>query len=204
MTATTYSTLVNDIITYCERTDEPFLAQVPRFIALAENRIASENKPFGFLRVVSGNLTGNVVQKPVRWRKTKSISITVNSQKTFLYNRSYEYCVSYWPNPTLTDVPLYYADYDYEHLFIAPSPVQSFPMEIQYYELPEPLSEATQTNWTTRYAPQLLLYAALMEAMPFLKTSERIPEFQGLYDRAMGAINKEDQSRVTDDATVRS
>jgi hypothetical protein len=37
-----------------------------------------------------------------------------------------------------------------------------------------------------------------MEAMPFLKTSERIPEFQGLYDRALQAITKEDASRIVD------
>lgn len=204
MTATTYNTLVNDIITYCERSDEPFLSQVPRFITLAEFRIASENKPFGFLRVVSGSLEGGVFPKPIRWRKTKSLSITVDGKKAFLFDRGYEYCVSYWPDDSKVDVPEYYCDYDYEHYLVVPTPIKQYPLEIQYYEMPVPLSLDNQTNWTTRYAPELLLYAAMMEAMPFLKTPERIPEWQGLYDRAMGAINKEDQSRVTDDATVRS
>jgi hypothetical protein len=128
----------------------------------------------------------------------------VAGRRTFLYNRSYDYCVSYWPEPTLLGMPEYYADYDYEHYFIVPTPDLQYEVEIQYYELPVPLSDDNQTNWTTQYAPQLLLYGALMEAQPFLKTSERIPEFQALYDRAMAGITKEDQSRVTDDATVRS
>lgn len=202
--ATTYNSLVNDIIQYCERSDEPFLSQVPRFISLAENRIASENKPFGFLRTVSGQLNGNVLNKPIRWRKTKSISIIIAGRQVYLYDRSYEFCRMYNPDPANTGIPFYYSDYDYEHFFLAPTPNQQYQFEIQYYERPDPLTEDNQTNWTTRYAPQLLLYASLMEAMPFLKTSERIPEFQGLYDRAIGAITKEDASRVTDDATIRS
>jgi len=79
----------------------------------------------------------------------------------------------------------------------------SYSFELQYYERPEPLSESNQTNWTTQYAPQLLLYGALMEAMPFLKTSERIAEFQALYDRALAAVTKESQDLAIDATAMR-
>lgn len=202
--AMTYDSLVTDIQTYCERSDAPFIDQIPRMIMLTENRIASEDKPLGFLRTVNGTLNGPVLDKPTRWRKTKNLSIIVGAERRYLYTRSYEYLRTYWPDVSKVDVPYFYADYDYEHLFIAPSPSLQYSFEMQYYEMPQPLSSANQTNWTTRYAPQLLLYGALMEAMPFLKTSERIPEFQGLYDRALGAINKEDQGRMIDSAGSRS
>lgn len=201
--AMTFDSLIQDIVVYCERTDEPFISQVPRFIMLAENRIASENKPLGLLRVVSGNLEGNTFKKPIRWRKTKSLSITVDGRKVFLYERGYEYCKMYAPDGSVPGTPRFYADYDYEHWFIAPTPDKQYPLEAQYWERPEPLSSDNQTNWLTRYAPQVLLYAALMEAMPFLKTSERIQEFQGLYDRAMQSIVKEDQERYIDASNVR-
>jgi len=201
--AMTYDSLVQDLTDYCERSDTPFLNQIPRFIMMAENRIASESKPLGFQRTVTGTLNSNTLAKPIRWRKTKSLSLIVGAEKKYLYNRSYEYLRSYWPDPSLTDVPYFYADYDYEHYFIAPTPDLNYEFELQYYERPEPLSEVNQTNWTTQYAPQLLLYGAMMEAMPFLKTSERIPEFQALYDRALGAISNEDSSRLVDSAAVR-
>jgi len=200
---TTYSSLIEDIKSYCERDDEPFVSQIPRFIFLAENRIASENKPLGFVRTVSGTLNGDTMVKPVRWRRTKNFSIRVNGQRKYLYERGYEYCRTYWPDSTQVDVPEYYADYDYEHFFICPKPDAQYQFEIQYYELPEPLSEVNQVNWNTQYAPQMLLYASLIEAMPFLKTSERIPEFQALYDRALAAMVKEDQMRMVDAAAVR-
>ena len=203
MTAMTYDSLVSDIANYAERDDSPFMEQIPRFIQLAENRIASETKPLGFVRTVTGMLSGNTLVKPIRWRKTKNICLIVGAERKYLYNRGYEFLRSYWPDVAKVDVPYYYADYDYEHLFIAPTPDIQYQFEMQYYELPEPLSQVTQTNWTTQYAPQLLLYATLMEAMPFLKTSERIPEFQGLYDRALSSVVKEDQARALDSAAVR-
>lgn len=203
MTAMTFDSLVQDLQDYCERSDGPFVNQIPRFIQLAENRIATESKPLGFVRTVTGTLNGNTLQKPVRWRKTKNICLIVGAERKYLYNRGYEFLRTYWPDPAKLDVPYYYADYDYEHLFIAPTPDLQYQFEMQYYELPEQLSAVKQTNWTTQYAPQLLLYASLMEAMPFLKTSERIAEFQGLYDRALASIVKEDQTRALDASAAR-
>jgi len=200
----TYDSLVQDLSNYCERDDEPFMSQIPRFITLAEMRIASEDKPLGFLRTVGGTLSGNTLAKPARWRKTKNFSLIVGAERRHLYSRAYEYLRVYWPNSALQAVPMFYADYDYEHYFIAPNPDLAYQFEIQYYELPEPLSSVKQTSWTTQYAPQLLLYATLMEAQPFLKTSERIAEFQALYDRALQAIVKEDQGRSLDSSAVRS
>ena len=200
----TYDSLVTDITTYAERSDDPFLDQVPRFIMMAENRLASEAKLLGFVRVVTGSLNTTTLAKPVRWRRTKSFSILVNNERRYLRERGYEYCRTFWSVAATTDVPRFYADYDYENFFVVPTPATAYDFELSYYERPEPLSSANQTNWTTRYAPQLLLYACLLEAMPFLKTGERLAEFQGLYDRALQAINGEDAQRVEDAANKRS
>jgi hypothetical protein len=197
----TYDSLKNDITLYAEREDGPFLAQIPSFIALAENRLASEIKPLGFLRVVTGTMNGNTLAKPTRWRRSRSFAVTVGSQRVFLLERSYEYCRTFAPGSASSGVPRYYADYDYEHFFFAPTPALNYDFELLYYERPEPLSDDVQTNWTTRYAPQLLLYATLLEAQPFLKTSERIAEFQGLFDRAKQAILLEEVARSIDSSS---
>lgn len=194
----TYTSLLADIENYCERHDAQFLAQIPEFISNAEVRIATENKPFGLQRIVTGTMTGAVFAKPIRWRRTRSFSILVGGERKYLKLRTYEYCRTYWPIAASTAEPVYYCDYDFEHFLIAPTPDASYDFELSYFERAEPLSEANQTNWTTQNAPQLLLYGALMEAMPFLKNSERIPEFQGLYDRAMNSIIKEDSERIVD------
>lgn len=201
MSGMTFDSLSSDIALYAEREDDPFVAQIPNFISLAENRLASEVKPLGYLRVARGVLSGSVLEKPVRWRRTKSLSVSLDGVQTFLFERSYEYCRLYSGEVNVGYVPRYYADYDYEHFFIAPSPSIAYQFELLYYERPAPLGSNNQTNWTTQYAPQLLLYGALLEAQPFLKTSERIPEFQAMFDRALSAIVNEDATRSIDSSS---
>jgi hypothetical protein len=200
MSGMTYDSLVSDISTYAERDDDPFLSTIPQFVSLAENRLAAEVKPLGFVRVVTGFLSGILLSKPARWRRTKSFSVLNGSERRYMFQRTYEYCRQYSVDPSVVGIPRYYANYDYEHFFIAPNPNAQYPFELSYYELPDPLSDENQTNWTTQYAPQLLLYASLLEAQPFLKTSERLAEFQGLFDRALAALIKENGELAADDS----
>jgi hypothetical protein len=44
----------------------------------------------------------------------------------------------------------------------------------------------------------LLLYACLLETIPFLKDDERVPVFEALYARALQDINKDTKERYTD------
>lgn len=197
--AMTYDLLVTDVQTYAERGDDPFVAQIPRLVMLAENRIASEARGLGFLRAVTTTLSAKTLAKPARWRETKSFSITSSGSISYLKRRGFQYCKTF--NPTeATGVPRFYSDEVYEYWYITPVPATGYAAEILYHERPDPLSSANQTNWTTQYAPQLLLYATLLEAQPFLKTSERLQEFQGLYDRALMAVMKEDEKRQRPDA----
>lgn len=201
-----YDSLVTDVQTYAERDDTPFVTQIPRLIMLAENRLALEIKGLGFLRVVTVplSLDNAVYEKPARWRETKNFSISSGGVTTFLKPRGYEYCKIYNSDAAATAMPLYYSDYDYEHYYIAATPNGSYSAEISYYERPEPLTATNQTNWVTQYAPQLLLYATLLEAQPFLKRPERVQEFQMFYDRAASGLLKEDSLKVTDNSVVRS
>jgi len=203
----TYDSLVTDIIAYAERSDDAdFEAQVPRLIMMAENRLILDNtiKGIGTLRAVTTSITSSTVEKPARWRANASWTITVSGERKHLKPREYSYCREYWPNPSLTDEPLFYADYDVDHWLVAPTPNATYSSELMYYERPEPLSSANQSNWFTEYSPNLILYASLLEAQPFLKNSQRIQEFQMLYQTAIDAFGGESKMRVTDNSTTRT
>ncbi|QGH72196.1 MAG: hypothetical protein [Caudovirales sp. ctOwN3] len=207
--AMTFSSLQVDLRRYLERgftlADDPYVyEQLPRLINMAERRIARDLKVQGFISVVTTNFTNGVAtyQKPDRWRDT--ISITVKSGNTLspVFTRSYEYCRNYWPDATQTGKPEFYADYDYTHWLIVPTPNATYQAEILYYQLPELLDDTHQTNWLTEYAPNLLLYGALLEATPFLKNDERITTWQNFYQSAANALNQEDLKKILDrDAT---
>lgn len=212
-TTMTFETLKQDVQRYLERgstyaSDPIVYEQIPRLINLAERRIARELKVQGFIAVVSDTMVPgqSVYAKPDRWRDTVSINIgtgTNNANRTSLFTRVYEYLRAYWPNESLTGTPLFYSDYDYTHWLVAPTPDQAYPFEVLYYELPPLLDDSIQTNWLTEYAPQLLLYGALLEATPFLKNDERIGTWQQYYDRAAAMLNGEDLAKILDRASVR-
>jgi len=196
----TYDSLVNDIQTYLERTDQQTLDKIPQFIMLAEQIIAAEIKFLGNLTVVTSNMVAseNVIPKPARWRKTVSMNVTVSGKRSPIFLRTYEYLREYWPNPSSTDVPLYFCDYDYEHWLVAPTPASAYSYEVLYYERNQPLDSSNQSNWFTQYAPQALLYGSLLQAMPFLKNDERIPMWQGQYDKIIAVLQNENVIRVAD------
>jgi hypothetical protein len=196
----TYDSLVADISSYLERTDTATVAKIPTFIMLAEQVIASQIKFLGNLTPMTSTMTTSqpIIDKPARWHKTVSMNVTVAGEKRPVLLRKYEYLREYWPNPTETDVPAYYADYDYTHWLVAPTPDDDYVFEVLYYERIQPLDSSNQTNWFTIYAPQALLYGTLLQAMPFLKNDERIPMWQAQYDAIMQTLKQEDIQRIGD------
>jgi len=203
----TFDSLQEDIRSYLERgfteeTDKLVYNQIPRLINMAERRIARELKIQGFTRAVNMSVEQgkSVYKKPDRWRDTISMAYGGVS----LFTRSYDYLRSYWPVPEEEAPPRYYADYDYDHWLIAPTPDSSGVAEVLYYELPRLLDDEAQTNWLTDHAPNLLLYGALLEATPFLKNDERIQTWQMMYDRAAQALNGEDLQKIMDRNAMRS
>jgi len=200
----TYDSLVDDISTYLERTDEATLEKIPTFIMLAEQVIATDLKFLGNLTVAESTMVQSdpVIEKPARWRKTVSLNVTVGGQKQPVFLRKYEYLREYWPDATDTNVPKFYCDYDYDHWLVAPTPADDYAYEVLYYQRVQPLDESNQTNWFTQNAPQALLYGTLLQAMPFLKNDERIPMWQGQYTQVIESLKLEDISRIGDRQTV--
>lgn len=207
----TFTSLQADIRRYIERgssVDTQVFEQIPRLINIAERKINRALKVQGYIVPYTSDLVAgtSVYQKPDRWRDTVSMFFgtgTDNASRTPIFPRSYEYVRGYWPDPTVRGVPEFYADYDYNHWIIAPTPVANYPWETSVYEQPPYLDAVNQTNWVTDYAPGALLHATLLEAAPFLGKDERIGVWQQLYDRDMADLNGEDLMKIIDRSVSR-
>ena len=199
----TYDSLTSTVLQYLERKDKAVVDAIPTFITLAEFEIAQEIKTLGQLQIVQSNMSNGdaVLQKPARWRKTVSMSVTVNGKKQPVLLRKYEYLKNYWPDDNQTDVPLYYADTDWDHWYLAPTPDDDYQFEVLYYERIAPLSSTNQTNWITQNAPNAMLFGTLLQAMPFLKNDQR-QIFQQKYTEALQSLKTEDVARVGDRQAV--
>ncbi len=195
-----YNSLTEQIKQYSKRTDEFFISQIPNFINQAINRIYSEAKNIGFEKVVTAQLTQNqfLLDKPADWKETVSLTISPGSLSV-LQLRTLEFCQAYWPNPsTERSIPLFYADYNnYNSFYLAPTPDQNYFFTLIYLALPL-FNAETPTNFLTLRYPSLLLYASMLETIPFLKGDERVPVFESLYNRALQSINKDAEKLYTD------
>jgi hypothetical protein len=206
----TYNSLLADLRVYLERgtaVDPTVFAQLPSLINLAERDLATALKLLGFVTVVTDTMAigSSVIAKPNRWRATISINFGVGASqsRTPLFVRSYEYLRMYWPDEALVAQPLFYGDYDYFNWLIAPTPDFAYPFEVNFWQMPALLDDTNQTNWTTDFAPNALLHGALLQATPFLKNDERIPVWQGLYDRDVAMLEAQDVKRIIDRQVTR-
>lgn len=126
-----------------------------------------------------------------------------NNRRNFLLPRPYEYMRQYWPDDTLTGAPRFYSDYDYNHWLILPTPDAAYPYQVLYWELPQLLDDTTTTNWLTTYAPNLLLYASLVEMAPFLKEDTRLQMWESMYQTHKAALTGEDLRQIADRTQMR-
>jgi hypothetical protein len=199
----TYAQLAELVPQYAERTDAAFAAQVPTFVALAENRLATEMKQQGFQAVVSGTLpTTSSMEKPSYWKETISFYYTnAAGERLPLFLRALEYVRNYWPNSSLQSTPQFYADYNATHFLLGPTPSEAFDFELVYYARLQPLSDSNQSNWLTLNAPQALFAAIMVEACRYIK-SPRQPVWEDMYQSSTGGLKQENAERQADRTTV--
>jgi hypothetical protein len=195
----TYDNLVADVITYMERDDDGFIAQIPSLIGLAESAIAAELKTLLQLTVVETTLAQNqvILQKPARWRKT--VSMKINGAPIVM--RSQDYIAQYQSEST-AGTPKFYAEYDYNNWAIAPAPSTAASVEIIYYSEIQPLDTSNQQNLFTRECPQAMLFGTLLQAQGYLKALDKLPVWKSYYTDSLAALKKEDNSRRIDRNTT--
>jgi len=200
----TYDSLTSTVLQYLERSDAAVVDAIPTFITMCEFEIAQNIKTLGQMEVVDSNMTINnpVIAKPARWRKTTSMTLSVSGQKQPLLVRKLEYLNTYAQDVSATGIPLYYADYDYDHWFVAPTPNAAYAFEALCYTRLEPLSSSHQTNWLTINAPNAMLFGTLKQTAPFLKNDARLALWKSMFDEALAALKTEDTLRVADRSAI--
>lgn len=214
-TSVNFTTLKQDVTNYLERggsqlSDPTVYDQIPRLINAAERKIAQVLKLQGTIEVLRDpaglQINNQIFTKPDRWRETVSLRIGTGTGGNTLkpiFPRSYEYCRQYWPDATQTDEPEFYADYDYQHYLIVPTPDADYPLEGIFYMQPPLLDDANQTNFFTDYTPNMLLYGSLLEAAPFLKDDPRVGTWEHYYAVEATTLGGQDLQKILDRSSQR-
>lgn len=75
---------------------------------------------------------------------------------------------------------------------LAPAPDGPYEAEMIYWRRFEPLGVSQPANWLLEHAPDIYLYAALIEATAFIGNDERLALWSAGYDRAVMALQAAD------------
>ena len=217
---TTYNNLTNQIIAYANKGNSAdFIAAIPFFIAMGQERIWRDLKSLGFESVEeikTMEVNKAIIEKPILWNETLSIVYGTEAspftKSKVLFPRSYEFCINYWPNPSISDAdnpPLFYADRQlrqeggdgspYQGIFISPTPDKAYHYQITYLTRVNPINnEGEDTNILTDHYPDLLFYSCFLEALIYLKDDQRMAVYQDLYKGALNSANELTNDRYTD------
>ena len=168
----TLTTLKQAIQDYTENDETTFVNNLNNFIENAEEKILKLIDLDYFRKNATATMTsGNkFLLQPTDYLASFSLSFTntATSEQVFLDQKDVNYIQDYWPNPSSTGVPRYYAPFDVTNFIIAPTPNQNYTCELHYFYRPASITGGTNT-WLGDNAPDLLLYGSLVEAYIFMK-----------------------------------
>ena len=208
---TTYSELVTQIRDYCE-TDSNVLTTtiVNDIIEHAELKIFREIDLDVFKKYKTASLTSSDAfvampgALPVDFEFARYVHIfspsgslggLTDNERVTLQKKDSSYINEYWPNRTSTGVPKYYANWDNDTILLAPTPNAAYTIELAYNAQPTGLSSSNTTTWVSNNAPQLLLYACLIEAFKFLKNPDMLNIYTVSYKEELQTMGQEQMGR---------
>lgn len=195
----TYDELVTNIRNYTEVDANVFSNSVINtFITMAENRILRDIDLDVFKLEDTGNLTaGNrFLGAPPEILTHRYLMVVVGDDRVFLDFRDQSFMREYWPDYTEQGIPKYYSVWDQNTFSVAPTPDENYQVQMGYIYRPPQLSPATPTTWISTNAPEVLLYACLIQAYSYTKgPPEMLQYFENSYKQAVQGLGVEQQGR---------
>lgn len=185
------STLIQD---YCESTEQSFVANIPNFVQLAEERIYNSVQIPAIRKNVTGTMTASFqyFQLPSDWLSTFSLAVIdgTTGEYEYLLNKDVNFIRASYPFPATTGKPKYYAIWNNTSMILGPTPDLAYSAELHYYYYPTSIVSAG-TSWLGDNFETVLLYGSLREAYTYLKGSEdMMNNYEQKYQEALGLLKR--------------
>ena len=206
---TTYAELTTQVLNYTETSTDVLTSTITEdFIEHTENRILREAdldafKSHQYATLTADNafvsLPGGSDPDPTSLATIRTVHIypaSGTATRDFLEQRDISFMNEYWPVRTSTSTPKYWAWWDENSIYLAPTPDSAYNVELGITRLPTRLSSTNTTSWLGNNAPIALLYGCLAEAFKFLKgPAEMLQLYEQSYQRAIQELMIEQQGR---------
>ena len=104
-----YAQLTQAIQEYCESTEQSFVANIPNFVQLAEERIYNSVQIPAIRNNVTGTMSINnqYMTLPSDWLSTYSFAVVdpITGEYEYLLNKDVNFIRASYPSPTYVDKP---------------------------------------------------------------------------------------------------
>jgi hypothetical protein len=191
MAITSYSDLQSTIADYLARSD--LTAQIPTFIQFAETRLRRDLKIRQMLKVVTTATTANdaTISLPSDFLQMRDIHLVTTPIQALNYVTPTVFYRN--TDSTSSGKPSKYTllDTDFQ---LAPIPDSAYTVKMLYYAAPTFLSSLNTSNVFLANCPDLLLYASLAEAEPYIMNDARLQTWAALYQQGISAITSADDA----------
>jgi len=183
-------TVINDII---EHTENKILRDVdlPVFRSYQYSNFTAGN---GFITLPGGSTT-----VPTQFSVIRSVMIypaAGTGDRTYLEQRDVTFMNEYWPDRDSTGTPKYYSQWDYNTIYVVPTPVAANYVEVGLIKLPDRLTSTNSNTWLGDNAPALMLYGCLVEAFKYLKgPAEMLQMYNQSYEMALQEVAAQQMGR---------
>jgi hypothetical protein len=191
MAFTTYTELKASVADYLARTD--LTTQIPDFISLAEKRLKRDLRIRQMLKVVTTAMTAGdgTVALPSDFLAMRDLHLATNPASSIEYLSPSNFYTN--ARTTESGKPTKYTVLAAEFQF-APIPDSTYTLNMLYYAAPPYLSSSVSSNVFLANCQDLLLYATLGEAEPYLMNDARVQTWAALYDRGVNSLTAADDS----------
>lgn len=195
----TFAELKTAIGNWLNRSD--LTDRIPEFIAMAEARMNRDSR----LRVIDA-VTRDTLSVSSQFTALPSdfgqlINCELQTSPVTLMEYATPQQLDAWRHSTPTGNPKYFGIVNND-LEVAPVPTSAVTLGLIYYKRIVALSDSATSNWLLAAAPDLYLYASLVEASPYLHEDERVPVWESQYERRADAYRLSSERDQTTDSPL--
>ena len=197
----TYAELVQKISDYTEVDNNVLTTTIVNgFIEDAEWRIYRDVDSDSNRRYATANLVTNdrFISTPANALVVRSVQIVnggSGSTRNFLQFRDTSF-MSEFNSTGVTGEPKYYGMWEDDKMVLAPTPNSTYQVQVNYILKDPGLSSTNTETYLSKYFPNGLLYACLVEAFSFLKgPADLLQLYEGRYKQATQGFSIEQMGR---------
>lgn len=187
MAIDSYGALQTAIINRLHRANLTTL--VPDFIALGEARIYRDLRIRCMETALSSAIASGVIAVPSGYVELKHAYID-GSPSGKLTRKNADFIYFNYPTRSADGKPKFIAR-EAESFIFGPYPDSAYTVKGVYYKRLDALSDSNTTNWFITNAPDILLYAALVEAADHTANDAALMKWEQKYNQVKDRIQRE-------------